>query len=129
MKKPLDNREDIILMVDAFYDKVIKDEIIGFLFTEIAKINLSDHLPVMYDFWESILFGKALYKGNPMTKHLALNRVEPLLDEHFERWLELWKETIDQYFFGTIAEEAKTKANSIKELMKYKISLDNTLSE
>ena len=73
MKKDIDNRADIIALVDTFYQNVALNKQIGPIFTDIAKVDWSHHLPKMYDFWESILFGKAIYKGNPMLSHFALN--------------------------------------------------------
>ena len=58
MKKDIETREDIIKLVDVFYDKVKKNEILGYIFDDIAKIDWSKHLPVMYSFWASILLGE-----------------------------------------------------------------------
>ena len=67
--KLLESREDIEFLVNTFYKKVAKDETIGFFFTDVAKVNWDLHLPKMYSFWESLLFGQASYKGNPMAMH------------------------------------------------------------
>ncbi|MCT4623069.1 MAG: group III truncated hemoglobin [Schleiferiaceae bacterium] len=117
----IESREDVKTLVDTFYAKVLKDETIGYLFTEVAKISLETHMPIMYDFWESVLFGKSVYKGNPMTKHFELNKKSPLLPEHFARWKELWFETLNELFEGERANEAKTRANTIAYLMESKM--------
>ncbi len=109
-------------MVDDFYEKVQKDEIIGFIFTDIAKVDWSKHLPKMYAFWEMILMGTGEYKGNQMAKHQELNHKIKLEERHFERWLALFNETVDKDFEGTNAEEAKKRAKWIADVVFYKIS-------
>ncbi len=56
MKKDIENRKDIELLVRSFYDKVKADDTIGYIFNDIAKVNWEKHLPVMFDFWENVLF-------------------------------------------------------------------------
>ena len=72
---------DIKLLVDSFYDSVNQDELLGPIFNDIANVEWSLHLPTMYDFWSSVLFGTARYKGRPFPKHLAL----PIGPAHFQR--------------------------------------------
>lgn len=76
----------------------------------------------MISFWETLLFGIASYKGNPMLKHLALNKTIPLNKDHFNQWLYLWEETVNEIFKGVKAKEAIAKAKSIGGLMQYKIN-------
>jgi hemoglobin len=120
-KKDITQKEDIQLLVDSFYEKVLKDETIGYIFTDVAKLNVPEHMPIMYDFWSSVLLGTTAYKRNPMDKHFALNEKEPLKKEHFDRWLELWFETVDELFTGEIAKEAKNRASTIGRLMLFKM--------
>ncbi|MFT7071039.1 MAG: hemoglobin [Patiriisocius sp.] len=80
------SKEDIILLVDAFYKKALIDPKIGYFFTEVAPLNFADHLPRRYNFWEPTLLGKATFKGNPILKHLELHSKSPLTAAHFERW-------------------------------------------
>ena len=121
MKKEITSREDIVLLVNAFYYQVKKDELLAPVFTDVAHINWTNHLPIMYDFWAMVLLGDTTYKGNPMTPHLALNKKLPLTQEHFDRWLNLFYETVDYHFEGAKATEAKTRAGSIAGLMLHKI--------
>ena len=100
MKKDIENIEDIKLLVDSFYKKVIPDKTIGYFFTEVVKFDWEVHLPIMYSFWDSILFGTMNYKGNPMIKHIEMNKKENLHKEHFDQWMKLWGETIDELFVG-----------------------------
>lgn len=121
----IQSRKDIELLVKNFYDKVIKDQTIGFIFNDIAKVNWEQHLPVMYDFWETLLLDATTYKKNAMEVHYILNRKFPLEDKHFQRWLKLFSETVDELFSGEKATMAKKKAKSIADLMLYKMKQEN----
>lgn len=121
MKKDIETEADVKLLVDTFYAQVLKDELIGFIFTDVAKISLEKHMPIMYKFWGTILLGTNDYQGNPMTKHFELNKKNALLPEHFERWKKLWFKTLEDLFEGECATEAKTRANTIAYLMESKM--------
>jgi len=116
------DRQDIQLLVDSFYKKVIEDETIGFFFNEVVKLNWEKHMPLMYNFWETTLFHTALYKGNPMQAHLELNEKSAMKKIHFDQWIGLFKSTVDEHFQGTKAELAKQRAMSIAMIMQVKIS-------
>ncbi len=121
----IQSRNDIELLINTFYEKVKKDDTIGFIFNDIAKVNWPHHLPVMYDFWETLLLDSASYKKNAMAVHYSLNRIVPLEEKHFQRWLQLFSETIDSLFTGDIATMAKTKATSIAALMQFRMKQEN----
>jgi hemoglobin len=99
----------------------LKDDCIGYIFTDIAKMNLETHMPILCSFWESILFGTAQYEGNPMIKHIELDKKETLTSLHFDRWKQLFYETIDELFEGEKATLAKEKATAMEFLIKMKI--------
>lgn len=121
MKKDIQTQEDIQLMVDTFYSKAMKSELIGHFFTEVVQLNMEQHMPKMYSFWNDILLGTKTYQGNPMVKHFALNKLAALENQHFEEWKQLWKTNIDLHFEGAKAEEAKTRAISIAAIMQFKV--------
>ena len=124
-KKDISTPEDIKIVVDAFYNDVKSDTMIGYFFTDVAKVDWEEHLPRMYKFWEFALLSSAVYKGNPMMKHIALNAKEPLIKSHFERWIELWEATIDKYYEGEIANRAKERGQLMKTVMLVKIEQIN----
>lgn len=121
MKKDITNREDIRLLVDAFYQRVKEDDVIGFIFTDVVRMNWEKHLPVMYDFWDNALFYSGTYSGNPMNLHRHLHHIRPLDSKHFTRWVDLFVETIDTYFEGEKADLARRRAKSIAAIMEEKI--------
>ena len=122
MKHDIENRKDIEELVNSFYDKVKQDDLIGFIFNDVAKVNWEKHLPVMYDFWENIIFFTNKYSGNPMIVHTHLSQRTPLTKEHFQRWIKLFTETVDELFEGNKAMVAKEKAKSIAGIMQVKIA-------
>jgi hemoglobin len=121
MKKDIENRKDIELLITTFYDKVKADDTIGYIFNDIAKVNWEKHLPIMFDFWENVLFYTGGYNGNPMIIHQHLHRVVPLTKEHFKQWEKLFTETVDELFEGTNAIVARQRALSISTVMQLKI--------
>lgn len=113
MTKDLENRADVAELVTAFYRTAFRDPLIGPIFTEVAHMDLDHHLPIMCDFWETVLFDVVLYRRNALSLHAALNARHPLGPEHFRRWLALWVETVDAHFEGPVAEHAKVQAQRI----------------
>lgn len=105
MKPDISGLNDIILFVDGFYNKVRQDELIGPIFNNVIS-DWTPHLEKMYQFWNAALFGVAGFKGNPFAKHAPL----PIEAKHFDRWLQLFNETIDNYFEGEMATDAKKRA-------------------
>ena len=114
--KEIAAREDIVLMVTYFYEKVKQDNLLGPLF---AHVNWPNHLPIMYNFWSSMLLGEQSYRGNPFQKHVGL----AITAIHFDRWLELFNQTIDENFIGDNAIEVKDRARSIAGVWQYKLGL------
>ena len=122
MKKDIANREDIDLLVNVFYTKLLADNTINYIFTDIVKINLETHLPVIADFWESILFSSISYSNNLMKIHLDIQNKTPLLKHHFDTWLGYFNSTVDELFEGSVALKAKERALSIATVMQIKIA-------
>ncbi len=121
MKKDIETREDIDFLMREFYTKVLSDEEIGYIFTDVAKLDLDKHLPIIGDFWESLLLNGKNYQihgRNPLQVHGELNEKTPLRTEHFQRWLKIFGETIDENFAGIRADFAKSRAEAIANRMK-----------
>lgn len=121
--KKLESREDIEFLVNTFYDKVGRDETIGFFFSDVAKVDWSHHLPKMYAFWETLLFGQISYKGNPMAMHFPINEKVAMEKRHFAHWIKLWTETVEENFSGEMADLAIYKATNIANLMGHKMEM------
>ena len=117
MKHDIQNREDIITLVDIFYEKIKKDDVIGYIFNDIVQVNWEIHLPRMYYFWENILFYTGNFDGNPMLTHKTLNQKVSMDFTHFNRWNTIFFETVDNLFKGEKAEEIKKRALNISKAM------------
>ncbi len=121
IKKDLTNNTDIKLLVDCFYEKIKKDNSLSYIFSDVAKTNWEKHLPVMYRFWENLLFYSGTYEGNPMELHQKLHHFSNLRPSYFDHWIELFNSTVDELFKGKVADMAKQRASSIAAVMKIKL--------
>lgn len=115
-KQDIITRRDLTDLVDSFYEKVKSDPLLGPVF---SYVNWAQHLPVMYNFWCSMLLGEGSYKGSPLQSHLHL----PIARAHFDQWLKLFKETVDEKFFGEKADETKMRAQAIAGVFQHKLGL------
>ena len=116
--RDIETREDIVLMVDTFYQKVQQDELIGPIFnSRIAPEAWPAHLDRMYTFWTTILLNQPGYSGQPFEKH----RDMPIDAAHFERWVSMFKTIVDNLFEGPIANEAKYRAELMGHLFLAKL--------
>lgn len=106
----IEDRADVERLVRAFYGRALTDPIIGFIFVDVAQLDLEEHLPVIASFWETILLGNQTYAGGAFRVHADLHRQVTLRAGHFERWLLLWRTTVDELFVGERAEQAKSHA-------------------
>jgi len=109
--------DDIKLLVNTFYSKVQNDPFIGPIFNEKIGHRWPEHLEKMYRFWQTILLEEHTYSGSPFPPHKHL----PVEMEHFSRWMEIFTETVDSLFKGSLAEEAKLRAKNMAEMFNYKI--------
>lgn len=99
-KPDLLGRPDIVKLVDAFYTKVRADAPLGHVFDDVAKVHWETHLPKLYAFWDTVLFRAGTFRGDPLGAHAKLLAETKLEWPLFERWLELFRETVDEHFAG-----------------------------
>jgi hemoglobin len=122
MKKEIENRKDLVLLLNTFYRKAFKDELIGRFFTEVVPLDLETHIPVIADFWEAVIFGKHGYRKNVMEVHQHIHQLSAIKKEHLDRWVKLFTETADELFEGEKAILLKQRAASIATLMDIKLN-------
>ena len=118
----IESRADIETLLQSFYRKLLTDAEIGYFFTEIVPLDLSTHLPLIADFWESVLFNRNSYAKNVMAVHQHISSLSPIKKEHLDRWVRVFSETVDEQFTGERAELAKQRAASVATLMAIKLS-------
>ncbi|RZM01799.1 MAG: group III truncated hemoglobin [Pedobacter sp.] len=109
---------DIKLLVDTFYERIQKDELLGPIFNGRIKDNWPEHLDKMYRFWQTVLLEEYTYKGRPFPPHAQL----PIDAKHFDQWLALFTKTIDELFTGDKATEAKWRANKMATMFQSKLA-------
>lgn len=120
--KDIQNQEDLYKLVDEFYKKLLSDESIRYIFTDIVKIHLEEHLPILVTFWSQAILGTGGYVKNLTQIHLDINHKEPLTPELFKIWLSHFFNTVDELFKGEKAEQIKTQALNIATVMQIKIA-------
>jgi len=121
MKTDITTRNDIDILVKTFYDKLLQDDILKAIFQKMVLPNLDEHLKTIADFWDSILLDANNYRGNVTEKHFDVDKQFPLSKIEFDRWLLHWKTTIDELYIGEKADMAKFRAQSIADIMEYKL--------
>ncbi|PJG86046.1 group III truncated hemoglobin [Conservatibacter flavescens] len=121
MKKDIESRADIELLVQEFYKVVRQDPEIGYIFDYIVENRWEKHLDKMYRFWSSLLLAENSYDGNPMLKHIKLHERIPLTYRHFDVWLQIWTNTVNTHFTGLVAQEAIFRGTMIKEMMSSRV--------
>ncbi|WP_456461749.1 group III truncated hemoglobin [Lutibacter sp.] len=123
MKKDIENRGDIYLLVKEFYVKLMNDDLMHHFFEDFSNpILLEEHLQTLVDFWDNIIFYSGEYRKNAMEPHLKLQQTKPFNSQHFKSWLSMFNNTVDELFEGENAHAAKSRALSIATVMKIKIS-------
>ena len=123
MDKPdIAGRAEIETLVNTFYDRVRGDELLGFIFNEVAQTNWTAHLPKMYAFWETVLFRSGGYTGNPLASHAKLVPLTSMGREQFDRWLMLFRGTVDDLFAGEKAEHIKYCAEDMANVIHARIN-------
>jgi hemoglobin len=118
----IQTQPDLYLLVDNFYKKLLADPAISYIFTDVVKIHLEEHLPILVTFWSQSILGTGGYFKNLTQIHLDIDQKESLTPELFEIWLTHFNNTVDENFVGTNSEKIKTQALSIATVMKIKIA-------
>ncbi|MDP2160679.1 MAG: group III truncated hemoglobin [Flavobacterium sp.] len=124
----IQTQEDLYLLVDEFYKKLLADDSISYIFTDVVKIKLEEHLPILVTFWSQGVLGTGGYSKNLTQIHLDVNEKEYLSPELFKIWLNHFNNAVDENFKGPKAEQIKTQALSIATVMQIKIAQNKTNS-
>jgi len=117
----IQNQDDLYVLVDEFYKKLLADKAISYIFTDVVKIKLEEHLPILVTFWSQAILGTGGYVKNLTQIHLDVNAKEYLSPELFTIWLTHFYAAVDENFKGQKAEQIKTQALSIATVMQIKI--------
>lgn len=115
--RDVENFEDVQVLVNTFYGRIQVDPLLGPIFNEAIQNNWPEHLEKMYSFWQTILLQEHTYSGRPFLPHMKL----PIHAEHFEQWLKLFFQTVDELFVGKRADLAKFQGNKMAEMFQNKL--------
>ena len=118
----IQNQSDLYLLVDEFYKKLLSDSSISYIFTDVVKIKIEEHLPILVTFWSQAILGTGGYTNNLTQIHLDINAKEYLSPELFKIWLNHFNTAVDEYFRGEKAEQIKTQALNNATIMQIKIA-------
>jgi hemoglobin len=118
----IQNQDDLYLLVNEFYKKLLSDHSISYIFTDIVQIKIEEHLPVLVTFWSQAILGTGGYTNNLTDIHLNINKIKPLTPELFKIWLNHFYTSVDENFEGQNAEKIKTQALNIATVIQIKIA-------
>ena len=111
--------DDVKILVNTFYGKVREDGMLAPIFNERIQDRWPEHLEKMYRFWQTVLLGPHTYYGAPFVPHAQL----PVAHQHFEKWMELFNQTVDELFTGIVADEAKWRGQKMAQMFEMKIEM------
>ena len=121
----IQNQADLYFLVDEFYKKLLADTRISYIFTDVVKIKIEEHLPILATFWSQMILGTGGYINNLTDIHLKVDKLEHLTPELFDIWILHFSSTIDENFLGKNADEIKKQANNLSSILQIKISQQN----
>ncbi|MGV1012196.1 MAG: group III truncated hemoglobin [Flavobacterium sp.] len=118
----IQTQDDLYKVVDDFYKKLLADEAISYIFTDVVKVKLEEHLPILVTFWSQSILGTGGYFNNLTQIHLDLNAKSYLSKELFEIWLNHFETAINENFQGINCERMKNQAHNLSTIMQIKIA-------
>lgn len=118
----IQNQDDLYQLVDEFYKRLLSDNAISYIFTDVVKIKIEEHLPILVNFWSQAILGTGGYTNNLTQIHLEVNRKEHLTPELFKIWLNHFESSVNELFCGSNAEKIKTNALNIATVLQIKIA-------
>lgn len=121
-KEEIEILDHVKLLVNDFYGKIREDDLLKEIFNNVIEDKWPQHLEKMYSFWQTVLLDQHTYHGSPFLQHVNL----PVEKEHFNRWLKLFEETVDEHFTGVNAEKAKWQGHRMAEMFQHKIEYYRT---
>ena len=118
----IQNQSDLYLLVDKFYKKLLSDNAINYIFTDVVKTKIEEHLTILVTFWSQAILGTGGYANNLTQIHLDINAKEYLSPELFKIWLNHFNSAVDENYQGEKSEQIKTQALNIATVMQIKIA-------
>jgi hemoglobin len=118
MKNDIATLKDVHFLVDKFYERVRVDPFLGPIFNKRLAGKWEMHHKTLCRFWHTVLLRHPDYYGNPVPMHFNMN----IDQRHFDQWLVIWTETVDNSFEGIVAERAKLRGLTMGKAFMSKIN-------
>ncbi len=118
----LDSPDAVAELVRRFYAEVAQDDLLGPMFNDVAQVDWSEHLPKLTAFWCRALFATPGYVGNPFRAHQLVDAKRRFTRGHFERWMELFEDTVDEGWIGPNADRVKAIAGNVARVHRQQLS-------
>jgi hemoglobin len=106
----LDSRAQIHDLVVRFYREIALDDVLAPVFIDVAEVDWAVHIPKLIDFWCRVLLGQPGYDGFVLGAHRQVHEIEAFAPALFDRWYELFVESVDAGWRGPYADTAKVHA-------------------
>lgn len=119
------NKDDIDFLVRDFYKRLLLDKAINYIFTNVVKVNLEHHFPILVTFWSQAILGTGGYFNNLTQIHLDVNAKEYLSPQLFIIWINHFNSSVDENFKGENSEKIKIQALSLATILQIKIAKEN----
>ena len=123
--KEIQKQQDLYFLVDEFYKKLLDDNRINYIFTDVVKIKIEEHLPILVIFWSQMILETGGYTNNLTDIHLKVDKLEHLTPELFDIWISHFNQTVDEHFIGKNATEIKLQAKNLSIILQIKIAKQN----
>ncbi len=121
----IQTKKDLYFLVNEFYKKLLDDNRINYVFTDIVKIKIEEHLPILVTFWSQMILGTGGYTNNLTDIHLKVDQLEHLTPELFDIWIFHFNSTVNENFVGKNADEIKLQAKNLSTILQIKIAKQN----
>ena len=119
--KDIQTQQDLYLLVNQFYKKLLSNHSISYIFTDIVKIKIEEHLPILVTFWSQMIFENGGYTNNLTDIHLKVDKLSHLSSELFEIWLMHFNSNVNELFEGENDNKVMAQAQQLAMIMQIKI--------
>jgi hemoglobin len=106
-------------LVAHFYSRAQEDKLLGPIFNEVARVDWEQHIPLLCQFWNSIMLKTSEYHGNAYMKHVLIGKQIAVQEEHFSRWLDLFQQEAIKHLPTDAAKQIVDRSILIAKSLSY----------
>lgn len=113
-ERDLDTPDEIFEMVTRQYVDVVQDDLLQPYFNfGPGFIDWQAHIRSVTDYWCHVVLYAPDYEIDTIENHRHLHEQDPFTPELFDRWLQIFRDTIDGGWVGPNATRAKKRATGM----------------